>query len=296
MNSLITEIEQKRGVLSKAQQLVADYILQESVAASFSTIDKIAHASGVSTATVVRFASSLGFSGFTDFQNALQQYFVKGHPDRINRFALNDQLANIEALSDEERNVQDALESLTRRHIDNLNKTLSGMNYDTLRQVINTIASADHIYVAGARTSQAAAEYLNFTLQRSFANSTYLLPEPSLLLEKLSGIRSGDVVIVFCVSHYYRFTLDVVRVAKIAGATVIGIFDREDTPLSPYVDLQLTAACKTNVFHNSALSLIYISDIIVGLCTEVATERAKSTKELRKQFHTVLSRNALFLE
>lgn len=41
-------------------------------AAAFSTVDEISRASAASPAAVVRFANTLEFSGFSDFQNALQ--------------------------------------------------------------------------------------------------------------------------------------------------------------------------------------------------------------------------------
>ena len=62
--------------LTKAQKTVADYMTEHMMEAAFSTVDKIAHTTGVSTTTVVRLALTLGYSGYAELQGALKKYLT----------------------------------------------------------------------------------------------------------------------------------------------------------------------------------------------------------------------------
>ena len=65
-----------RDQLTRAQKQVADYFMEDMMGAAFSTVDKTAHAVGVSTTTVVRLANTLGYSGYAELQGALKKYLT----------------------------------------------------------------------------------------------------------------------------------------------------------------------------------------------------------------------------
>ena len=57
--------------LTPSHRTMADYVLAHSFRAATMTIDELAEAASVSTATVNRFAHKLGFSGFPAFRAAI---------------------------------------------------------------------------------------------------------------------------------------------------------------------------------------------------------------------------------
>lgn len=65
--------------LTKTQQMIAEYILDNSADACFMTSTEIAAKLGVSESSVIRFSRSLGFSGFMDFQKSLR----KDYQDKV---------------------------------------------------------------------------------------------------------------------------------------------------------------------------------------------------------------------
>ena len=71
-NDLLKKIETLIPNMTSAQKKVADLILSDSFGAAFSTIDKLAHASGVSTASVIRLANAVGYNTFSEFQEDLK--------------------------------------------------------------------------------------------------------------------------------------------------------------------------------------------------------------------------------
>ncbi len=65
--------------LTKTQQMIAEYILDNSADACFMTSTEIASKLGVSESSVIRFSRSLGFNGFMDFQKSLR----KDYQDKV---------------------------------------------------------------------------------------------------------------------------------------------------------------------------------------------------------------------
>jgi len=73
MNSdLMSKIKNNFHKFSKGQKLIAQFIIEHYDKAAFMTAAKIADRVDVSESTVVRFASSLGYSGYPEMQKALQ--------------------------------------------------------------------------------------------------------------------------------------------------------------------------------------------------------------------------------
>lgn len=65
--------------LTKTQQKIAKYILDNSADACFMTSTEIALKLGVSESSIIRFSRSLGFNGFMDFQKSLR----KDYQDKV---------------------------------------------------------------------------------------------------------------------------------------------------------------------------------------------------------------------
>ena len=76
MNSdvtLIARLKDEADTLSKNQRVLAKYISANYQTVAFSTITELAGLSGVSEATIVRFAKALGFSGYPAFQREVRR-------------------------------------------------------------------------------------------------------------------------------------------------------------------------------------------------------------------------------
>ena len=71
-NDLFVQIRDNMGNLSKGHKKIAEYILEHYEKAAYATAAKLGTTVGVSESTVVRFATELGFSGYPEFQTALQ--------------------------------------------------------------------------------------------------------------------------------------------------------------------------------------------------------------------------------
>lgn len=84
-NDLSSRINEVYGKLSKGHKLLAAYITDNYDRAAFLTASKLGEAVGVSESTVVRFATHLGYKGYPEFQDALQDQ-VRGKLDSMQRW------------------------------------------------------------------------------------------------------------------------------------------------------------------------------------------------------------------
>ena len=73
INDLLREIELRRPKMSKGQKKIADYIMSNYEQAAYMTTVKLGRAADVSESTVVRFAHSMGYSGYPRFHQALKE-------------------------------------------------------------------------------------------------------------------------------------------------------------------------------------------------------------------------------
>ena len=73
-NDLLNRINAKYSTMSKGHKLLATYITDNYDKAVFLTAAKMGETVGISESTVVRFATSLGYKGYPDFQKAQAQF------------------------------------------------------------------------------------------------------------------------------------------------------------------------------------------------------------------------------
>jgi len=66
-------IQAKYSELTPSFRKLADFILQQQLDAAFMTATEMAHSMGVDAATVVRFAQTLGYSGFRELIKEVQR-------------------------------------------------------------------------------------------------------------------------------------------------------------------------------------------------------------------------------
>ena len=215
--NLIRRLTDARSTLSKSETKVASYVLDNAHEVIKMRIADLARASQVSEPTVIRFCRAIGFDGFQSFKLNLAQHLGRGGV--YSQFAVDD---------------SDTVEDLRNKVFDTTIGTLLTVRDEldpiALERTINAITRANRVefYGFGASGSVAAdAQHKFFRLQMSSAAYT----DPHI--QHMSAISLGrdDVVVAISQSGQTTALLQSVRLAREAGATVIGLAPR-DTALS----------------------------------------------------------------
>lgn len=215
--NLIRRLTDARSTLSKSETKVASYVLDNAHEVIKMRIADLARGSQVSEPTVIRFCRAIGFDGFQSFKLNLAQHLGRGGV--YSQFAVDD---------------SDTVEDLRNKVFDTTIGTLLTVRDEldpiALERTINAITRANRVefYGFGASGSVAAdAQHKFFRLQMSSAAYT----DPHI--QHMSAISLGrdDVVVAISQSGQTTALLQSVRLAREAGATVIGLAPR-DTALS----------------------------------------------------------------
>ncbi|MGN0654999.1 MAG: MurR/RpiR family transcriptional regulator [Oscillospiraceae bacterium] len=267
-NDLFVQIRDNMGNLSKGHKKIAEYILEHYEKAAYATAAKLGTTVGVSESTVVRFATELGFSGYPEFQTALQD-IIRNKLTSIQR---------IEATTDR-MNSDDVLEKILNSDIDKIRKTLEECDKDEFYNAVNTIISAKRIYIVGTRSASALARFLAYYFNLMFENARFInTASMSEMFEQIMRIEQGDVMIGISFPRYSKQTAKALNFASENGAKVIAITDSKNSPIAESATHTLLAKSDMASFVDSLvapMSLINALIIAIGI---------KKQDEIKKNF------------
>lgn len=138
--------------LSPSYRRVANFILSDYHTAAFMTAAALAQAVGVDTTTVVRFAQRLGYPGFPELIDDIQEQ-------------VKQELSRSYVAAPEDRTLQAQVQQLVSQEQANLEKALAHNSLETLEAILDMLRSAPRIIVVGesyaAPLAQSFAAMLN---------------------------------------------------------------------------------------------------------------------------------------
>ena len=152
-------VREMYGRLSKGKRKLANAVLYDYDKVAYMTAARFGAYVGLSESTVVRFASELGYEGYTEFQNALVELANK-------RLTPNQRITLTRQHVDE----PDVLKGVMEKDVLRIRQTMLGLDRDTFQKSVGDIMCAEHIYILGARSSEALAVFLSYNLSLIFDN------------------------------------------------------------------------------------------------------------------------------
>lgn len=264
---LISKINEKYGKMSKGQKLLANYIIDNYDKAVFLTAAKLGEIIGVSESTVVRFASSIGYKGYPEFQQALET-MVRG---KLN----NTEKVEITNGGIEQNGVIRQVLSSDALKIKN---TMESIDEAAFYNAVETLLKARRIYIVGIRTCAPLASFLAFYLNLIFDNVVNLqTSSTSELFEQMIHINNEDCIIGISFPRYSMRTLKALEFANNRQANVITITDSIHSPMNLYSSCNLIAESDLNAIADSLVApLSVINALIVELCNRKKSEVANT--------------------
>lgn len=252
-NSLMTIMKEKYKTMSKGQKLLANYTMENYPKVAFMTASKLGETVGVSESTVVRFANSLGFSGYPKFQDALQE-LIKTKLTTVERV----EMANRDYSTDSK-----ILENVLKADIDNIKETLDTLEEKSYEKAVNTIISAKKLYIMGLRSSIYVAKYLGYYLNYILDDVIIVRMDMGEPVEQMIKLGEGDTLIVISFPRYSKKTLQVAEFAKERGAKVIALTDSYNAPTAKISDVIVTVKNNMVSFVDSLVPAFSVANALV---------------------------------
>ncbi|MCX4269278.1 MAG: MurR/RpiR family transcriptional regulator [Lachnospiraceae bacterium] len=270
----IQEKEQdKKNRFSKGQRFILEYIEKHADKAAFLTAAKLGEAVGVSESTVVRFAIGLGYKGYSEFQRALQEY-VKQKLNSIQRIEITSGIFSETSV----------LESVLNADAEKIKTTLDRIDQTAFERAVDTILSAETIYIIGIRSCAPLASFLGFYLNLIFKDVRILQSSNSSeLFEQLLRIGKADVIIGISFPRYSMRTLKALEFANHQGAQVIALTDSPNSPMNQYACCSLLAKSgMASIVDSLVAPLSVINALVAALCMKKQQEVVQTLEALEK--------------
>lgn len=264
-NDLLNRINKSYSRMSKGQKVLATYITDNYDKAVFLTAAKMGETVGVSESTVVRFATHIGYKGYPEFQNALEE-LVRNKLNSIQRMEVTYGRISQSKI----------LESVLQSDADKIKTTLEKIDHTAFELAVNTILSAKHIYIVGIRSCAPLASFLSFYFNLMFENVHLLhTSSSSELFEQMVRIDKDDVIIGISFPRYSMRTLKALEFANNRSAKVITITDSVHSPMNLYSSCNLIAdSDMASIVDSLVAPLSVINALIVALCMKKQKEVA----------------------
>lgn len=260
-------ISEKYSGFTKGQRLLAAFVLEHCDKAAFMSSFELASVSGVSQSTVMRFATALGFDGFTDFQQALQTE-LKYRLSALSRF---------EVMSDNPDD-NDVFRGIAAADAINIKKNTDLNDVDAVNNLCTRLSLSSKVYIYGQGYASAAAQYLSYYLRILLPNVCDVNHTGVDPISSVADIDNGDLLIIISFPVHSDTTKKLAAFARYKEASVATISEGSKSEISSYADINLISEYGDYGVNGTLAPLISLCGSII--CLLVRNDE-KAQKKLR---------------
>ncbi|WP_435605485.1 MurR/RpiR family transcriptional regulator [Pseudomonas knackmussii] len=224
MKNLLEQIQSRLEDLNKAERKVAEVILASPQQATRFSIAALAQAAGVSEPTVNRFCRSFDMSGYPELKIQLAQSLASG-------------AAFVAQAVTESDGPQDYTRKIFSSTIASLDSAYKALDTKVIDRAVDLLIQARQIHFFGLGASSSVAldaqhKFFRFNLAVS--------AQSDVLMQRMiaSVAHTGDLFVVISYTGRTRELVDVARLARDNGASVLGL-TAADSPLARACTLSL---------------------------------------------------------
>jgi len=223
---LTRAIHDEFELLSRGNQQIAVFITQNPNDIAVLSVNALAEKCGAHASSLVRFAQSLGYTGFKELQSVFQARLATAAPGFEARMrALKD---DIDMHPNE--GVHGYLGDLVVRDITSLEDLMANVSEKDLSKAVSLLEAANTIYLVGQLRSEPIVNLLRYLLTMLGQRAVLFDAGGGLATHMAKVIEPDDLL--FAVSFRFYAT-EVVNVTEDAASRGVPIIAISDTTLSP---------------------------------------------------------------
>jgi len=213
IQDLIAPINER---LTPTERRIAELVLKDPTLLAFGTVSDLADRANTSRPSIVRFATKLGFEGYTDLQSWIR-----------------DQLSvQLSSPSQRIRQQDSSTPPVWAAIEEAIHQSFNALTQERLLALATPIAQARNVWILSGETSMAGAYVLHSGL-------SMIRPDVRLVVEhstgrELSSASEGDTAVVFDFARYRRNSITTARALAELDVNIVAI---TDGPLSPLAAL-----------------------------------------------------------
>ncbi|MBI5339448.1 MAG: MurR/RpiR family transcriptional regulator [Mycolicibacterium rufum] len=257
--------------LSRAERRVGRALLADYPSAGLASAARLAERAEVSPPTVLRFAQSLGYDGFTDLQVALRAELTQQSSGPLTRLADAPPAGS----------PLDRLLHQARAQNACAEETLARLPAPMLEAAVALMADASRpLHLHGGRFSHLLAVHLAAHLEQ-LRPGVRLLPDPKGRdLGTMMDLTRRDVVVLFDYHRYHRSAAELAADVHRAGATLLLITDDMACPVAPDAEVVLAASSTVGTVYQSMSAGFLLTEVLIPLVMDAIGEPARTRMAL----------------
>jgi DNA-binding MurR/RpiR family transcriptional regulator len=277
--TIIDKIKSLSSKLPPKQAELAEYILLHYKTAAFMTSTALGAASGSSESTVVRFAVSLGYSGFPEFQASLQE-LIQNELSTLDRFSVG-------AIQDESALYQKVFAT----EVEIMNRVLKELSFKSFGSAVDLLFEKERLVIVGFQGSSCLAEYAGYSLNKIRPKVNILNTWDEKTFNTLSELDGNSAAWIFAFPRYPMRTITVSKMLKESNIPIIGFTDSVMSPLASFTDILFTIPLKyTSYIDPFAAVMCMINSTVLG----VAYKDAERTRTHLQRFEKYIEESSIF--
>jgi DNA-binding MurR/RpiR family transcriptional regulator len=239
--------------------IIADFVRRNPLVVALSTAAQLARHTGVSKAAVVRFATRLGYPGFSELRDELRQRVI--HSRAEPRPAVLDESLN---------SVRIFLSAKLTSDLASLSGFVESVDQAELLRCAELLIQPNaRVFVTGHRRGFALATLAHRLFSWVRKGVQLWRMEDLGVALALDDIAAGDMVLAFALRRYPRMTGVVLEYARGIGATTILV---TETLTCPYVELADSVLLCPSGFSSaldSSVPAVFCIETLAGLMIQL---------------------------
>lgn len=253
------------GERRAAHTLVANYPI-----IGLKTVAEFSQAAGVSSPTILRFVSRLGFQNYPEFQAALQDELAAQLQSPASRTA--------DMASPAGGPVPPMLEAT----MENLRETFRHISERQLAEIVEKLADRrGHMFLMGGRFTDPLARYMSAHLAIVRPNVLHLAGQESMWRDRLIDMGKRDVLVIFDIRRYQDSLARFAEKAHQRGVQIVLLTDQWLSPIARFARHVIAGRTAVPSPWDSSAALFVVTETLIGAVTRrLEADSARRIREM----------------
>ena len=252
--------------LSRQLQQIARYALENPNDLALETVSTLAARAEVQPSSMVRFAQTMGYNGFTDMQQVFRSRLMEGagsYRDRIRDIR--------KARSTNGDLVESVLDDFVDEGIASLQLLRDQIGLDAISEAVDILAKADEIYLLAQGRAFPVTFYLGYALGRLDKRYRLLDSVGGLLNQQAAQATRKDAFIAVSFKPYTQAVADIVTAKNENGIPIVAITDSPLSPLAMEANISLEVQeSEQRAFRSLVSPMCLAQTLVVALGHKLA--------------------------
>jgi DNA-binding MurR/RpiR family transcriptional regulator len=255
------------GERRAAQTLIGSYPL-----IGLKTVADFSQQAGVSSPTILRFVSRLGFQNYPEFQSALQDELAEQLQSPASRTSVPD---------------RGGMSPMVEATLDNIRETFRHISANQLDDIVGLLSNTRAgVYLIGGRFTDPIARYMAAHLAIIRPAVFHLAGQESNWRDRLIDMGKRDVLVVFDIRRYQESLIRFAEKANQRGVQIVLFTDQWLSPIARFARHVVPGRTGMPSPWDSSAALMAVAETLIGgLTRALEAEGARRIQAMENLRH-----------